>query len=122
MIETVLRNDLSDQRITSLVTKNDFNEPNIHLLHAPEMTKPPYVEYQIISDTGNHYEEGELKDSSVTIQVDVFTFGSYTSLRDIIKKVLVEKGYIYPNAGGFGSFYEDETKLYHCLLRFEKEY
>lgn len=122
MIESIIRQDLLDPRIKDLVSKNSNNQPNIHLLHAPEMTKPPYIEYQIISDNGNHYEEGEVKESSVGIQVDIFTLGSYTTLRDRIKTVMLEKGYIYPNTGGFGSFYEDETKLYHCLLRFTKEY
>lgn len=122
MIEAIVRADLHDSRITSKISKDAKNRFNVHLLHAPELTKAPYIEYEILDDSGNLYEEGQLRESSVNIQIDIFTNGEYMSLRDAVKTVLIEKGYIYPSVGGFQSFYEAETKLYHCVLRFTKEY
>lgn len=122
MIEKQLKADLNDARITAKVSKDKVLRPNIHLLHAPELTSAPYIEYEILADNGNLYEEGAVSESSVNIQVDIFTYGEYMTLRDAVKAVLIEKGYIYPAVGGFQSFYEGETKLYHCVLRFTKEY
>lgn len=122
MIENQIRTDLLDSRITSLITTDAMKRPNIHLLHAPELTSSPYIEYQIISDNGDLYQEGNLQHGSVVVQVDIFTHGSYIPIRDAVKTVLTEKAYIYPGAGGFQSLYEQETKLYHCVLRFTKEY
>ncbi|GEM_PF-1947946 len=121
MIENQLKLDLNDSRITSLVSKAADGKPNIYLLHAPELTKAPYIEYEILSIAGEIYSEGEEEETSVNIQVDIFTYGSYVALRDAVKTVLKEKGYVFPNVGGFQSLYEDETKLYHCVLRFIKE-
>lgn len=122
MIENQIRTDLMDPRITGLLSKDAKNRPNIHLLHAPELTGSPYIEYQIIADNGDLFEEGELTTGSVSIQVDIFTLGSYIEIRNAVKSVLAEKGYVYPGTGGFQSLYEQETKLYHCVLRFIKEY
>lgn len=122
MIEKQVRTDLNDQRIASKVSKDGKGKTNIHLLHAPELTQAPYIEYEILDDSGNLYEEGQIRESSVNIQVDIFTYGEYMTIRDAVKSVLIEKGYIYPSVGGFQSFYEAETKLYHCVLRFTKEY
>ena len=121
MIEIQLNTDLNDSRITSLITKDIKSRPNIHMLHAPELTQAPYIEYQILGDAGNQYDEGELSNASVTLQVDIYTYGSYLTIRDAVKAVLLGKGYIYPNTGGFEALYEQETKLFHCLLRFIKE-
>lgn len=121
MIENQLKLDLNDSRITGLVSKTADGRANIYLLHAPELTKAPYIEYEILSIAGEIYSEGEEEETSVNIQVDIFTYGSYVSLRDAVKTVLKEKGYVFPNVGGFQSLYEDETKLYHCVLRFIKE-
>lgn len=121
MIENQLKLDLNDSRITSLVSKTADGRSNIYLLHAPELTKAPYIEYEILSVAGDIYSEGDDEESSVNIQIDIFTHGSYVSLRDAVKTVLEEKGYIFPSVGGFQSLYEDETKLYHCVLRFIKE-
>lgn len=122
MIESILRLDLHDKRIVDLVSKDKNNLPNIHLLSAPEGVNGTYIEYRILSDSGNLYDEGDVRQCSAYIQVDIFTRGSYIELRDAIKTVLQEKGYIYPNIGGYATFYEKETKLHHCLLRFIKEY
>ena len=121
MIENQLKLDLNDSRITGLVSKAADGKPNIYLLHAPELTKAPYIEYQILSIAGEMYSEGDEEESSVNIQIDIFTYGSYVSLRDAVKTVLEEKGYIFPSVGGFQPLYEDETKLHHCVLRFIKE-
>jgi len=122
VIEIQLNTDLHDSRITSLITKDAVQRPNIHLLHAPELTKAPYIEYQILGDAGDQYDEGELSNASVTLQIDIYTHGAYLAIRDAVKTVLLEKGYIYPSTGGFESLYEPETKLFHCILRFTKEY
>lgn len=122
MIEILLKSELSDIRITALITKDLGNIPNIHLLHAPEGTKPPYIEYQVLSGRGSIYSEGELDSSVAEVQIDVYTYGSYINIRDKVIEIMKEKGYIYPQVGGFGAVYEADTKLYHCILRLEKEY
>ena len=52
MIENQLKLDLNDSRITSLVSKTADGRSNIYPLHAPELTKAPYIEYEILSIAG----------------------------------------------------------------------
>lgn len=118
MIETTVRTDLNDPRVTSML----FSPENLHLLHAPEGTKPPYIEYEVLSGHGKLYSEGDLDGSVAEVQIDIYTHGSYVGTRDKVLEVMTEKGYIIPAVGGFGAIYEKETSLFHCILRLEKEY
>jgi len=116
-MENKLRQDLIDNRITTLVGKDTYGNPKIYLLSAPEGTVAPYVEYQIVQDSVELFSEGNDDISKHEIQIDLFTKGNYTQIRDAIKEVMKEKDY---TKGIGGSLYEKDTKLYHYILRYEK--
>ena len=119
-MESKLRQILLDDRIIDKVGRNSNNLPKVFLLHAPEGTLSPYIEYQIVSDRDRLYSEGEVNGdlTSHEVQIDIFTKGSYVEIRDIVKKVMAEHKF---QRGVCGSMFENETKLYHYLLRYQIE-
>lgn len=116
-MESEIRCDLLDKRIVDAVGLDKNRNPKIYLLNAPEGTLAPYVEYQIVTDRGILFSEGEEQITSYEIQIDIFSKGSYEKIRNTIKEVLKEKNYY---RGVCGSMYEKDTKLYHYLLRYTK--
>ena len=64
------------------------------------------------------YAENEEIATNYKIQIDVFTKGSYTVIVNLIKKIMKENG-LMKEFGG--SLYEDKTKLFHYILRFNYE-
>ncbi|OLS02883.1 hypothetical protein [Tissierella creatinophila] len=116
-MESKIREDLLDNRIINTIGRDKDGNPKIYLLNAPEGTLAPYIEYQIVTDEGILFSEGEEQITSHEIQVDIFSKGSYENIRNAIKEVLKDKGYY---RGICGSMYEKDTKLFHYLLRYTK--
>ena len=67
----------------------------------------PYVEYEVLNETGSMYAENEEIATNYKIQIDVFTKGSYTVIVNLIKKIMKENG-LMKEFGG--SLYEDVYK------------
>ena len=111
-MEELLRNILFDERISNLV--ND----KIYLLKAPNNTTAPYIEYEVLNEEGSLFAENEEIEINYRIQIDVFTKGSYTSIVRSIKNVMKENGFMKEFGG---SRYEEDSKLFHYILRFNYE-
>lgn len=111
-MEELLRNILFDERIATLL--ND----KIFLLKAPNNTTAPYMEYEVLNEEGSLYAENEEIETNYRIQIDVFTKGSYTSIVRSIKNVMKENGFMKEFGG---SLYEEDSKLFHYILRFNYE-
>lgn len=111
-MEELLRKNLFDERITSLVNNK------IYLLKAPDNTVAPYIEYEVLNEEGSLYAENEEIGTNYRIQIDVFTKGSYTAIVKAIKNVMKENGFMKEFGG---SLYEKSSKLFHYVLRFNIE-
>lgn len=111
-MEELLRKVLFDERITSLVSNK------IYLLKAPDNTVAPYIEYEVLNENGSLYAENEELATNYTVQIDVFTKGSYTSIVKDIKNLMKENGYMKEFGG---SLFEEGSKLFHYILRFNYE-
>ncbi|MPN46855.1 hypothetical protein SDC9_194454 [bioreactor metagenome] len=117
-MESCIRQILLDDRIANLVGKDFDNNPKVYLLHAPDNTIAPYIEYEILDENGSLYAENVELAEIITLQIDIFTKGSYTKIKNAIKAVLKENGF---NKEFGGSKYEDTTKLFHYVLRYNFE-
>ncbi len=93
-------------------------EKKIYLLRAPDNTRAPYVEYEILEEEGSMYAENEEIQTRYNIQIDIFTDGNYVEIAKKIKQVMQEQGFTKTYGG---SKYEEETKLFHYILRFNYE-
>ena len=111
-MEELIKTILFDERVSNLV------ENKIYLLRAPDNVKAPYVEYEILNEQGTLYAENDVIVTGYSVQVDVFTKGSYTSIVKNIKEVMIENGFRREFGG---SMYEDKAKLFHYVLRFNYE-
>ncbi|NBI05765.1 hypothetical protein [Senegalia massiliensis] len=112
MIETTLRQDLFDTRITDLVGNRIFNHT------VSDTTQAPYIQYAVYDERASFYDEGNEIFENNKIQIDIYSKGNYLNIKNTLKKVLREKGYMNLNGG---AMYEDEYKLYRYILRCEKE-
>jgi hypothetical protein len=111
-MEELLRKILFDERIKSLVSNK------IYLLKAPDDTLAPYIEYEVLNENGSIYAENKELATTYTIQIDIFTKRSYTSIVKAIKNVMKENGFMKEFGG---SRYEEDSKLFHYILRFNYE-
>lgn len=111
-MEGLIRKVLFDERITSLVGNK------IYFLKASDNTVAPYIEYEVLNEEGALYAENEEIETNYRIQIDVFSKGSYTSIVKVIKNVMKENGFVREFGG---SLYEEKSKLFHYVLRFNYE-
>lgn len=111
-MEEFIRKILFDNKVASLV------ENKIYLLRAPDNTLAPYIEYEVIDEVGSLYAENEEIATTYTAQIDIFTKGSYTAIKNAVKQVMKENGFIKEFGG---STYENDTKLFHYVLRYNFE-
>lgn len=118
MIEELLKEILSNEELILLLGVDKDGNPKRYLLKAPDNTAAPYIEYEILNENGSMYAENEELETTYTIQIDVYTKGSYTKIVKIIKKIMKEKGFL-KEVGG--SNYEEKSKLFHYVLRFNYE-
>ena len=118
-METLVRTVLLNPEIVNLVGKDEYNNPKVYLLHAPDDTKAPYIEYEIIDEDGSLYAENKEIATTYRLQIDIYTEGSYKQIRDEIKKVLKEYENFSKEFGG--STYEKDTRLFHYILRYNIE-
>ncbi|WP_238886423.1 hypothetical protein [Clostridium sp. YIM B02551] len=118
-MEKMIREILLDPRITELVGLDSDNNPKIYLLHAPDNTLAPYIEYEFLDEDGSFYAENKEISTTYRLQIDIYTKGSYTKIKDTIKEVLSEYEDISKEFGG--SNFEESTKLFHYILRYNYE-
>lgn len=118
MIEELLKEILSNEELILLLGVDKDGNPKQYLLKAPDNTAAPYIEYEILNENGSMYAENEELETTYTIQIDVYTKGSYTKIVKIIKKIMKEKGFLKEFGG---SNYEEKSKLFHYVLRFNYE-
>lgn len=111
-MESKIREGLFDTRLTNLVGNK------IYLLKAPDNTIAPYIEYQVLNEEGSLYAENIEIETSNKIQIDIFTNGSYTAIKDAVKEIMKENEFIREFGG---SLYEEKSKLFHYILRFNYE-
>lgn len=120
MIEELLKKVLSNnEELISLLGVDTNKNLKLYLLKAPDNTVAPYIEYEILSENSSMYAENKELSSTYKIQIDVFTKGSYMKIVEIIKKIMKEKGFLKEFGG---SNYEEKSKLFHYVLRFNYEY
>lgn len=109
-MKSILRKDLMDTRITSLVSNN------IYFLHKPEDKKADtYLEYQIVRKRYDDYCGNDNLTENYVVQIDIFSKGNYAKLEETIEKVLKEKDYVFSQSA---DMYEEDTKLFHLGMRF----
>lgn len=89
-------------------------DKKVYFLHANN-PKTPYVEYEVISETGDEFSEGKEIYTKYLVQIDIFDTGNYTKLADTIKKKMIEQGF---NREQSVDLYEEKKKLNHKAMRF----
>lgn len=111
-MEELLRDILFDERITNLVGNK------IYLLKAPDNTAGPYIEYEVLNEEGSLYAENEEIETNYRIQIDIYTQGNYEEIVKTIKSLMKENKFMKEFGG---SLFEEKTKLFHYVLRFNYE-
>ncbi|HZJ99106.1 MAG TPA: hypothetical protein VFC79_03825 [Tissierellaceae bacterium] len=78
----------------------------------------PYITFFTYLDrTMQHADDGEVI-TGYFIQVDIWSKTDYTSIEESIHQAMVSSGFMKQR---FHDLYEDDTKVYHKVMRFLKE-
>ena len=78
-----------------------------------------FVTWAITGERAELYANDELVACSVSLDVNVFSDGNYTKLITEIKKLMKNNEWIWVEDSP--QMYEEDTKLYHKTLTFNKE-
>lgn len=118
-MEKLVREILLRNELINLVGRDSNNNPKIYLLHAPDDTSGPYIEYEVLDENGSLYAENKEVVTRYRLQIDIFSKGSYEAIRDKVKEILKEYKNFRKEFGS--STYEGDTKLFHYILRYNIE-
>ena len=75
-----------------------------------------YIEYRILTERESDFAGNKNLTETYYLQVDIFSYGNYKKLAQTVKNTLKSKGYISLSTDG--DLYEEDTKLYHKIMRF----
>jgi len=109
-IKKYLLNVLNSKEILDLLPNK-----KVYFLHANNPNKTLYLEYEVINEYGAEHSENKEDFTTYLVQIDIFSTGDYTTLENIVKKVMAQNGF---NRDMAADLYEKETALYHCAMRF----
>ncbi len=98
-----------DSEITNLTA-----DKKVYLIKGTNATAP-YVTYTFIDEWGAEFAENKEIATNYSIQADVFSKGDYTELVEKIKEKMKENDFCRTSVN---EFYETDTNLFHCVLRF----
>lgn len=107
-------NKLLAQTLNSDEILNLTADKKVYFLHANN-PKIPYIEYEVISETGDEFSEGKEDYTKYLVQIDIFDTGNYTKLAKTIKEKMISAGF---NRDQAVDLYEDKKKLNHKAMRF----
>lgn len=108
-IKQFLRQILSDEEILNLTA-----DKKVYFLHATTPTTP-YVEYEVLDESGEAWAENKEIATTYYVQVDIFSKTDYTELEEKIKEKMINAGF---NRSMAADLYEKDTQLYHKAMRF----
>ena len=112
MILKVLEDTLNTKDITDLLPNG-----KVYHLHITDKPLKPYLEYEVVSDEGISYAENKELYRQYLVQIDLFSDKkNYYDIANIVKSKMLEAGFTLDKNNP--ELYEDTTKLYHKVLRF----
>jgi len=76
----------------------------------------PYVTYFELANFDTDFSDDEAAANNIEIQVDVWTKGNPQKIAEEVNRTMVGLGYY---RYGAADLYEDDTKIYHKVLRYE---
>lgn len=85
----------------------------------------PGITYHFFGESGELYGDGNIQNESVSCQIDIWveknanTVSDYNRIKKEVKSAMKEAGFLFSSAT---DSYEDEVKLYHCVLIFNFYY
>ncbi|WP_010293535.1 hypothetical protein [Clostridium senegalense] len=109
-IKQYVKQTLSNKEILDLLA-----DGRVFFLHANNPNKEMYLEYEIINEYGKEYSEGEERETTYIVQVDIFSTGDYSQVEEKVKEIMLKNGF---NRDSAVDLYEEDTKLYHKAIRF----
>lgn len=107
--------DLKDSSITSIAPVYYWKKPETD-------TRVPYIRWYILDQTEIMYAGNKSMCERYIFQVDVFDYGDYDGLVDIIKNVMQNKRYTLIEQADLVEELADDVLLYHKVLRYKYEY
>ncbi|MFV9511807.1 tail completion protein gp17 [Tepidibacillus sp. LV47] len=80
-----------------------------------EGTEQTYITFFCYLETGELYSDDIQQGTAYYVQVDVWSKSNYTSLVEQVKSAMNQAGFSFLSAY---DLYENDTKIYHKVLRF----
>lgn len=78
-----------------------------------------YVTYTFIGDDPTLFADNKEVGSIVSVDVDIYSDGNLLNIEERIIELMIENDFI--RKGTSPDMYEEDTKMYHKTIEFEKE-
>lgn len=83
-----------------------------------QVGKYPYVTFFTYLDRGTLHSDDEELITGYFTQIDIWSKTDYTNIEDKIHNAMLNSGFIKQR---YYDLYEEDTKIYHKVMRFLKE-
>lgn len=113
-MRTEFNRDIKDKRISSLAPTFYWKKPESNKAN-------PYIRWFIVDQKETLYAGNRALCEVFYFQVDIFSLGDYDEISNKVKEVLKEKRYLLIGQSDEVEELDDDTLLYHKVLRFKKE-
>lgn len=91
----------------------------VYQLAAPKADEYPRITFFEINNSDSQFADDEAYASDVSVQIDVWSKGSTSSIAGEVDKTMKSLGY---SRTGAPDFYESDTKVYHKAMRYRRQY
>lgn len=78
-------------------------------------TLTTYITFFEVVDVPKRHADDELRNTQKTMQIDVWSKGSFISLAEQVKELMKDAGFLFSSGQ---DFYEDDTQYYHYALTY----
>lgn len=96
---------------------NGASIPVSHLRYKGD--EKTYVIWSMNGEQPGMAADDDITDCIASVDVDIYSEGDYRAIKKVIKKLFKENGWIWVEDSP--EMYEEDTKLYHITITFEKE-
>ena len=105
------------KRIFTNFTVDDEKIPVEYIKYKGK--KKTYVTYTFTSDDPELFGEDKEIGSVINVDIDIYSNKNYLAIQSRIEELMEENGFI--RTGTSPDLYEEDTKLFHKTIEFEKE-
>ncbi|WP_433581591.1 tail completion protein gp17 [Paenibacillus amylolyticus] len=105
-----------DPELIALLGRDSKGNTKVYPLVAPDISLPKVTFFEL-TNFDNQFAGDKALSSAIHFQVDVWHNSNTSKISSAVNRVMESLGFV---RSGVNALYEDDTKIYHKVLRYKK--